>query len=428
MTAEVALLNRAAVALAADSATTFTYWEGGEPKRRFFKGANKIFNISDRYPVGMMIYDSGNLDGMSWEVIAKAYREKRATSVHNNVMDYAKDFFDFVETDGHLFPRDYQEKQVISRVADAFIRVSFVIRSREKDQPPDEKKEMVKRNFETFRDNVHKDRFIEGIEQAYIDSHVGPFYDQVFKKVEDEDIYKNLDGAIDPKDIFDLAATVLFKVEYTTLPTTGLVIAGYGETDYFPQLCHYICYGLILGKLLCVHQLQDQTTISHDNISDIKDFAQAEMVKTFIFGASISALVRIDNFFDKALEAFIKRLKTDKLIAEDANVAEASTEAKDHFTTETSNYLSYEHSRPLRNVIGMLPVDELAELAETLISIESLKERVTRPTESVSGPIDVAVISKADGFIWIKRKHYFDPELNPRFFGRKTHARERQHG
>jgi hypothetical protein len=77
---------------------------------------------------------------------------------------------------------------------------------------------------------------------------------------------------------------------------------------------------------------------------------------------------------------------------------------------------------------GEFPVDELAELAETLMSIESLKERVTRPTESVSGPIDVAVISKADGFIWIRRKHYFEAELNPRFFGRKGYAREGQQG
>jgi hypothetical protein len=34
----------------------------------------------------------------------------------------------------------------------------------------------------------------------------------------------------------------------------------------------------------------------------------------------------------------------------------------------------------------------------------------------VGGPIDVAVISKGDGFVWIKRKHYFKPELNPGFF------------
>ncbi len=36
--------------------------------------------------------------------------------------------------------------------------------------------------------------------------------------------------------------------------------------------------------------------------------------------------------------------------------------------------------------------------------------------ETVGGPIDVVVISKGDGFVWIKRKHYFKPELNPHFF------------
>ena len=32
--------------------------------------------------------------------------------------------------------------------------------------------------------------------------------------------------------------------------------------------------------------------------------------------------------------------------------------------------------------------------------------------ETVGGPIDVAVISKSEGFIWIKRKLYFDKNLN----------------
>jgi hypothetical protein len=36
--------------------------------------------------------------------------------------------------------------------------------------------------------------------------------------------------------------------------------------------------------------------------------------------------------------------------------------------------------------------------------------------ETVGGPIDVAVISKGDGFVWIKRKHYFKAELNHQFF------------
>ena len=35
--------------------------------------------------------------------------------------------------------------------------------------------------------------------------------------------------------------------------------------------------------------------------------------------------------------------------------------------------------------------------------------------ETVGGPVDVAVISKGDGFIWIKRKHYFKSEYNQSF-------------
>ncbi len=71
-------------------------------------------------------------------------------------------------------------------------------------------------------------------------------------------------------------------------------------------------------------------------------------------------------------------------------------------------------------IIGSLPVDEMAELAETLIMLESLKEKVTRPTESVGGPIDVCVISKSDGFVWNKRKHYFEHGLNPHYFFRQS--------
>jgi hypothetical protein len=54
--------------------------------------------------------------------------------------------------------------------------------------------------------------------------------------------------------------------------------------------------------------------------------------------------------------------------------------------------------------------------SEEPINLTSLKKRMSKKEESVGGPIDVAVISKGDGLIWIKRKHYFKPELNPQYF------------
>lgn len=66
----------------------------------------------------------------------------------------------------------------------------------------------------------------------------------------------------------------------------------------------------------------------------------------------------------------------------------------------------------------MLPKDELAAMAESLVNLTSFKRKVTLERETVGGPIDVAVISKGDGFVWIKRKHYFKPELNPQFLSK----------
>ena len=40
---------------------------------------------------------------------------------------------------------------------------------------------------------------------------------------------------------------------------------------------------------------------------------------------------------------------------------------------------------------------------------------ISSDEESVGGPVDVALISKGDGFIWIKRKHYFEKKYNPYF-------------
>ena len=76
-------------------------------------------------------------------------------------------------------------------------------------------------------------------------------------------------------------------------------------------------------------------------------------------------------------------------------------------------------TNPILNIVSSLPKDELADMAETLVSITSFMRRVSSNLETVGGPIDVAVISKKDGFVWINRKHYFQPEKNYHFFNQK---------
>ena len=89
-----------------------------------------------------------------------------------------------------------------------------------------------------------------------------------------------------------------------------------------------------------------------------------------------------------------------------------------HYDTILNNSLRYrdvEFESPTLDMATLLPKDELANLAESLVSLTALHRKVSRDLETVGGAIDVAVISKGDGFVWIKRKHYFKPELNMHF-------------
>ena len=72
----------------------------------------------------------------------------------------------------------------------------------------------------------------------------------------------------------------------------------------------------------------------------------------------------------------------------------------------------------LVNTVSYLSKEDLADMAESLVRMTYLKRRITSEEESVGGPVDVAEITKGDGFVWLKRKHYFSAELNPHYFER----------
>jgi hypothetical protein len=208
----------------------------------------------------------------------------------------------------------------------------------------------------------------------------------------------SLKECVDCEKLYKLSITALLKQYANHLPETGIVAAGYGDKDYLPRLVEYRCYGSFLGKVLFEEKARHEITL--DKASEIIGFASTAMVETFTTGISPDAYYHIVTAFRDAVQSFAQGLRDDLSVSEVPNCLDA-------------------HYEPLRRVVGMLPLDEMAELAETLINLESLKEKVTQPTQSVGGPIDVAVITKIDGFIWVKRKHYFRPELNPRFFARK---------
>jgi hypothetical protein len=415
VTAEVALLNKTAIALAADSATTVTYWEKNEPKTRYFKGANKVFNVSRSHPVGIMTFASASLNGVPWEIIIKAYRAHLKKSAHDHLAEYANGFFEFITSNSLLFPREVQEKQFIALCDRAAAQLLIPVTAAQdyKSANATEKASKIVAAMSARENALPSLSLMPRATKDDLNDAVTRFGALIAAEFRADNYYKFhvADPEIDR--LAQLAIAGVFAADFSR-GSTGLALAGYGESEYFPRLQQYRCHGLILGK--SYYELEQEIAIDHNNSADVIPLAQSNMIDTFILGASYPTMTTIHSFFVKALDEFEDKIKSNGLLPTTTNLDALKTEAEAAFRKEVTGFYYQEHRRPLSRVIANLPINELAELAETLVYIESLKERVTTPEESISGPIDVAVISKRDGFIWIKRKHYFKAELNHRFF------------
>ena len=113
MTAEVAVLNKSAVALAADSAMT-TYVRGiGK-----IYPAQKLFPLARNRPVGVMIFHSSELVGIPWETIVKMYYHESgpANRSQETVTAYLHDLMAFAS--GPAFgDAEERESRSIAQIA-----------------------------------------------------------------------------------------------------------------------------------------------------------------------------------------------------------------------------------------------------------------------------------------------------------------------
>jgi hypothetical protein len=63
------------------------------------------------------------------------------------------------------------------------------------------------------------------------------------------------------------------------------------------------------------------------------------------------------------------------------------------------------YDQPFMGAVSALPRQDLAKMAEALVNLTAFLMRMTvDQDETVTEPIDVALLSKGDGFTWIKHK------------------------
>ena len=107
MSAGICIMNKHAIALAADSAVTI-----GQ-HLAIHNSANKLFALSKVAPVGAIIYSNAELMNVPVEIIIKQYKEKCGNKNYPTLAHFVADFFNFLISNKALFHFEQNEKRYV---------------------------------------------------------------------------------------------------------------------------------------------------------------------------------------------------------------------------------------------------------------------------------------------------------------------------
>ncbi|NQZ91270.1 MAG: hypothetical protein HRT97_02875 [Moritella sp.] len=428
MTAEVAIFNKSAIALAADSAVSIESISSS----KIYNNAEKLFALTKYHPVALMIYESNELQGVPWELIIKSYRKHLGESSFNTLEEYKSDFLSFTEAFYIKLPfahiKNSSNEYFHSLTIQTLERVEELINDDYESEI--EILEAIDSAVSMLLERYEKLPYFEGLDEHSIENASIDFEEfaiEIFNS--DVDISKFPEETVNlwsnaSRSFYTLCKLRALKQDPFFYITTGLVFAGYGEEEYFPVILECEVFGMLNNTLKVI----SAPCFTDGRISGLKAFAQKEEVDTFMKGVCTPTL---ENFFHNFTSVYSFSCDTisdliDKYVPDDLK-----NEVKEKYTTDLTNHTDqcYEdinqhtqekHVDKVVKMIAHLPKNEMAYMAESLVNLTAFKRKVSSERDSVGGPIDVAVISKTDGFVWIKRKHYFPKELNTDYGPKRT--------
>ena len=409
-------MNRNAIALAADSAVTV-----GD-HTAIHNSANKLFSLSRVAPVGMIVYANATLMNVPMEIIVKQYKKQLGNKVFPLMGDYVADFLKFLEDQAHFFrfDVDINEKSYIFRIFSDLMQgllidyQNHLLPAQIGGNPLDENC-LQRIATDTVNETIgfvdrQPKRGDYNYAQYVKDHYLKVFIDSVkndpnLKWLNDEQIQ-----------ILCEKSCELYDSSFERSGYVGIAVAGYGENEIYPHLIHLHISGMINSTLR--YNEVENVEISETRPASIAPFAQTDVMQTFLFGINDNFINDLSVEIPRQIDECISSVD-DCFVAGKKSVVQAQmksvTSSIIHHMTETANN---NYLKPIIQSVSSLPIEELALLAESMINITSLRRKVAIDSNigTVGGPIDVSIISKGDGFIWLKRKHYFEKKYNPQYF------------
>lgn len=393
MTSEISLLNKRGVVLAADSAVTIG-------RSKVMNNASKLFTLDSNHYIGVMIYGNADFGYVPWEVIIKSYRENLGNQTFNTLAEYGEDFVKYVnEIPWYGLTKD--DEVILYRYLNEVLQTIA----------SDVEGYQANEDFAKVFENSLSIKYPIG--EIVSDEIMGYNFEK-FKLDHSEKIAKRILRRFNkelPAFVLEKLNTVIFSLinssDLFSDENTGIVIAGYGQNEVFPTVIEYQIEGIFQNKLK--YGTKEYVQISDyegDTTSATLPFAQSDMISTFMRG--------IDPQLENQIN--IQTHGTNRLI-EKANITDLDEKRMvqslvHDIYNNLEDSITNNYQRPFNELVSLLSLQELAIMGETLINLTSFRRKFSTNIESVGGAVDVLVISRGEGPVWVKRKKYFNRDQN----------------
>ena len=416
MTAEIAILNRSALALAADSAVTLTVGN----KRKTYDTAEKLFEFSRSQPIALMIYNNVEYVGVPLDVLIRKYRSEDGGRAYSTIKEAADLFLEYLRTFEHdIFEEKRYLYMVVKEVLDG-INKNFGLEMRGelaeffrggakgKLPSPDE----VLQRLIDERTEIEKQRPLSGyLSKVTLAAFRGRFADMLERAF--QDTFKSAVVFNDSlRTSVENLGFRLMKSRKESNLVTGLVFGGFAGIDMFPTLRSIEIDGVYFDQVKIISTSEIDIDRKKTR-AEVVPFAQKEMVERFMYGFDVEMQESIQKFVSTALdEVLTETAKGDAALRD-----RVKKKVNKNFSSMLGK-LKESSRQDLLDIVYFMSKKELADIAYALVELTSHKRRFSTDEQTVGGPIDVAILTKSEGLVWIRRKHYFGPETNQGYYAR----------
>ena len=406
MTAIVGILNKRAAVMAADSAITVSNDKGV----KVYNTATKIFKLSDEHPIGVMIYDNVEFMGTPWDLIFNLYRKEWGKKACDSVQEYAEAFIRFLKEHDYFSSKDSKENYLLQEISSYYNLVKDeVFDQLQAEGVSTEDKNVVRQKVKEVMDD-----FDEIYGDAGVCTEMERYTEREFRKTSKEFFDSLMDACAEaglPADMREEWEHGVFvhlrSIIFLNNTATGIVFVGYGDQDIFPSAFPTVISGAVDNRLRYFFNLEKADKITHDNTAWIIPFAQEDVMLTMMKGIAPDLYSAIIDEVQESMGEVVRRV-TQTLGLPEEQTAEVAApiieETQKKFEEKVEEIINEKYVSGLVDTVEFFNVEDMANLAESLISITNLQRHITSSEETVGGPIYVAVITKTGGFQWIKQK------------------------